>query len=93
MFTARNDVVIVGAIAGRIAAKVDLGAVIFDGVVKRVEDFRRHQVSRHEHICALKCLCLQHLFSLWGSVNPSIGNEIDFWERKRSNVKMKSVVQ
>ena len=33
MFVGRNDVVIVGALTGRVVAEVDLGVVIFDGVV------------------------------------------------------------
>jgi len=56
-----NDVVIVGAVTGGVAAEMELSAVIFNGIVQRVEDFRRHEVSRHEDVGALEWFRLQHL--------------------------------
>ena len=60
MIGGRDDVVIVRGGARRVAAEEDIGAVMLEGVVKSVEDFRRHQVARHEHIGTLECLRLHH---------------------------------
>jgi len=61
VFSGSNDVVIVETVTGGVAAEVELSAVIFNRIVQRVEDFRRHEVSRHEHVGALECFRLQHL--------------------------------
>ena len=52
--------VIVRGGARRVAAEEDVGAVMLEGVVKSVEDFRRHQVPRHEHVGTIECLRLHH---------------------------------
>lgn len=54
------DVVIVGPVTRRVAAKLDMCAVILKRVVKCVEDLRRHQVAWHEHIRPLECIRPQH---------------------------------
>lgn len=51
---------IVGAVARRIAAEEDLGAILLESVVKSVEDFGRHEVPRHEDIGSLERIRLQH---------------------------------
>ena len=52
--------VIVRGGARRVAAEEDVGTVMLEGVVKSVEDFRRHQVARHAHVGTLECLRLHH---------------------------------
>ena len=51
-----DDVEVGGAVAGRIAAEEDFGAVKLEGVEKSVEDFRWHEVPRHEHVCPFEQL-------------------------------------
>ena len=46
--------VIVRAVPRRIAAEENIGAVKLESVVKRIKEFRRDQVPRHEHIRALQ---------------------------------------
>lgn len=57
----RDNVKIVRASAGRIAAEEDLGTILLEGVVKRVENFWRDEVPRHEHIGSLERLRVQHI--------------------------------
>ena len=61
MIGGRDDVVIVGAGARGVAAEENLGAVLLERVVKLIEDFRRHQLPRHEHVRPFERLRLHHL--------------------------------
>lgn len=51
-----DDVEVGGTVAGGIAAEEDFGAVKLEGVEKCVEDFRWHQVPRHEYVCPFEQL-------------------------------------
>ena len=51
---------IVGTGARGVAAEEDLGAVLVESVAKRVEDLRRHELPRHEHVRSLERLRFQH---------------------------------
>ena len=52
--------VIVRTVPGRIAAEENIGSVKLESVVKRIKEFRRDQVPRHEHIRALKTFRHHH---------------------------------
>lgn len=61
MIGRRDNVKIVRAGARRVAAEEDLGAILVERVVKRVEDFRGHEFPRHENVGSLERLRLHHL--------------------------------
>ena len=52
-----DDVIVVGSIAGGIAAEENLGAVEVQHVVQRVEDLRWNQTRPQAHIRASKHFC------------------------------------
>ena len=56
-----DDVEVVGAGAGGVAAEDDVGAVELERVVKRVENLRGDELPRHEDVGALKRRRLEHL--------------------------------